>query len=96
MTKKLSTVLISGTPEQIAEGLELFRKKGKASNPLTDFKNDRITTTDAIKLAGVSAPTFTKWVRAGLIPRHGTGKTHYYFKSEVIDSLRKMADEKES
>ena len=96
MSNEKERVMILSTPEQIAEGLELFLNNRKAKNHQADFNNDRITTTQAIKLAGVSAPTFAKWVRAGLIPRHGTGKKHYYFKSEVIDSLRKMADEKES
>ncbi|QIA06427.1 helix-turn-helix domain-containing protein [Draconibacterium halophilum] len=94
MSKENERVMILSTPEQIAEGLELFMKKREAKNVRADFKNDRITTTQALKLAGVSQPTFTKWVKAGLIKRHGSGNKHFYFKSELIDSLRKMANEK--
>ncbi len=92
----MKIVTISGTAEEIAEGLELFMKSRKKDkkNKLADFQKDRITTAQAAKLAGVSQPTFTKWVRAGLIPRHGSQNKHYYFESEVIENLRKMADKK--
>lgn len=95
MSKENERVMILSTPEQIAEGLELFLANRKQKNNQVDFKNDRITTKEAVKLAGVSQPTFTKWVKAGVIPRHGSGGKHFYFRSEVIASLRKMADEKE-
>lgn len=89
-------IMILSTPEQIAEGLEIFMKKREKSNLAVDFQKDKITTTQAAKLAGVSAPTFKKWVNAGYIPRHGSGSKHFYFRSEVIESLRKMADDKEN
>lgn len=94
----MKIVTISGTAEEIAEGLELFMKGREhvKKNQVADFKKDRLTTAQAVKLAGVSQPTFTKWVKAGLIPRHGSQNKHYYFESEVIESLRKMADKKEN
>ncbi len=90
----MKIVTISGTAEEIAEGLELFLANRKEKNNQADFKNDRITTSEAVKLAGVSQPTFTKWVRSGLIPRHGSGKKHFYYKTEVIEALKQMVNNK--
>lgn len=87
-------IIIQGDSNEIAEGLQKLISNSSKANPQTDFKKDRMTTTEAANLAGVSLPTFGKWVKAGLIPRHGSGNKHFYFRSELIESLRKMADEK--
>jgi len=65
--------------------------------PEPDITSDRINRTQAAKLANVSLPTFAKLVKAGTFPQHGFGpRNKFYLKSEIIESLKKQANEKEN
>jgi excisionase family DNA binding protein len=73
--------------------LEILREKDFISAP--SIEKDRLTRTQAAKLAGVSLPTFAKMVKAGKFPEHGFGtRNKFYFRSEIVEALKKEADNK--
>lgn len=77
---------------------EIIREELRANRPQEpDFTRDRLTRTQAAKLAGVSLPTFAKLIKNGTFPEHGFGtRNKFYLRSEIIEALRREADKKDS
>lgn len=65
-----------------------FQKVTNFANSKPDFELDRLTQTQAAKLAGISIPTLKKEIRAGKFKEYELGRKRYLLKSEVLDSLR--------
>jgi hypothetical protein len=51
---------------------------------------DRIGIEDALKLLKCSNPTLLKYIREGKVKAYGTPRKRYFFRSEVIESIRNM------
>lgn len=90
----MEKVMILATPSEIAEGLEKFLEKYAKKQPEPDFESERLNRTKAAQLAGVSIPTFAKMITNKVFPEHGFGRKKFYLKSEVIDGLKTVANDK--
>lgn len=88
----MEKVMILSTPEDIAEGLEIFMKKREATTTPPDLEADKISRSKAAKLAGVSLPTFAKMVKKGVVKQHGFSRNSFFLRSEIIAALRREAD----
>jgi predicted DNA-binding transcriptional regulator AlpA len=77
---------------------EILRQELRATRPPEpDITRDRLTRTQAAKLANVSLPTFSKLVRNGTFPEHGFGpRNKFYLRSEIIEALHREADKKDN
>jgi len=77
---------------------EILREELRANRPQeADITRDRLTRTQAAKLAGVSLPTFAKLVKNGTFPEHGFGpRNKFYLRSEIIEALHREADKKDN
>ena len=68
---------------------EMFFEKTNATLP--DFEKDRLSKTQAAKLAGISIPTLSRQVSNGKFKEYSLGRRKYFLRSEIIDSLRKQS-----
>ena len=84
----MEKVMIYATPSEIAEGLRLFMAGNPKPTPEPDFEKDRISKSQAAKLAGISIPTLDKQIKLGKFKQYNLGTRKYFLKSEVIESLR--------
>jgi predicted DNA-binding transcriptional regulator AlpA len=95
-----NTMSIEAIINELKEGFrQIVREELNRTHrpPEPDITSDRINRTQAAKLANVSLPTFSKLVKAGTFPQHGFGpRNKFYLKSEIIESLKKQANEKEN
>ena len=66
---------------------EIFASKAK-SKEIPDFSKDKLTQTQASKLAGISVPTLKKEIRAGKFKEYSLGNKKYLLKSELLEALR--------
>lgn len=85
--------------KELKEGFrEIIREELRATRPQEpDITRDRITRTQAAKLANMSLPTFSKLVKAGIFPEHGFGpRNKFYLRSEIIAALHREADKKDN
>lgn len=55
---------------------------------IPDFKKEKLTQTQAAKLAGISVPTLKKEIRAGKFKEYSLGNKRYLLKSELLEALR--------
>lgn len=69
---------------------EVLSEKNIRDEP--EFEKEKLTRTQAAKLAGVSLPTFSKMIKARMFPEHGFGRKIFYLKSQVIEGLKHDAD----
>jgi len=60
-----------------------------------EFEKERINRTKAEKLANVSPPTFKKMIDKGIVKEHGFGRKKFFLKSELIEALKRVADQKQ-
>ena len=81
-------VLIAIDRETFIEVLTEVMNPLKTSKQLPDFEKDRISKTQAAKLAGISIPTLDKRIKEGKFKQYNLGTRKYFLKSEVIESLR--------
>lgn len=75
---------------------QIIREELKEANQLKepDFASEKINRTEAAKLAGVSIPTFAKMISNKVFPQHGFGRKKFYLKSEVIEGLKTVTNDK--
>lgn len=85
----MEKVMIYATPADIAEGLRLFMAGNPKPNPEPDFEKDRISKSQAAKLAGISIPTLDKRIKEGKFKQYNVGHRKYFLRSEIIESLRR-------
>ena len=81
-------ILITGTSEQIADGINQLLKKHQANLPEMKFEDEKMTREQAMKLTGESYPTFRKRVAAGIYKAHGHGRKVFFIRSEIIQALK--------
>ena len=81
---------LGSTPAEIAEGLRMFLSENSnlKENDQPDFEKDRLSKTQAAKLAGISIPTLSRQVAKGKFKEYSLGRRKYFLKSEIIESLR--------
>lgn len=84
----MEKVMIYATPSEIAEGLRLFMAGIPKPNPELEFEKDRISKSQAAKLAGISIPTLDRRIKEGKFKQYNLGTRKYFLKSEVIEALR--------
>lgn len=84
-----TAIIITGTPEDIAEGLRKFVKQLPAPEPEpeTDLKG-RMDRRQAAKFLAVSYQTMYNYTKAGIIREHGTGRKKFYLRNELIEVLK--------
>lgn len=87
-----TAIIISGTPEDIAEGLRKFVKQlpEPEPKPETDLSG-RMDRRQAAKFLAVSYQTMHNWTKAGIIREHGTGRKKFYLRSELIQALKNIS-----
>ncbi len=84
-------VIIITTESQLENTfLRFFQKYSTKAE--SEFESEKLTRTEAAKLAGVSLPTFLKMTNAGIFPTHGFRRKQFFLKSEVIAGLKNEAD----
>lgn len=66
---------------------ELFYQKSE-SKSLPEFEKDKLSKTQAAKLAGISIPTLSRMIAKGRFKEYSLGRRKYFLKSEIIESLR--------
>lgn len=86
----MEKVIIYATPQEIAEALLIFMQKYERQKPEPTFENDRMSVSEASRFAGVSYRTFCLRIKAGDIPVHGSGRTRFILKSELLETLRNL------
>ncbi len=85
MDEKL--ILITSRSELKNTLRELFSEKDFI-NVKPDFEHEKLSRAQAIKLAGLSLPTFAKRIKEGIFKEHGHGRKKFFMKSEIIEALK--------
>ncbi|HBL75107.1 MAG: hypothetical protein A2W90_15265 [Bacteroidetes bacterium GWF2_42_66] len=81
-------VIIATDKKTLKEVLsEMFSQKTEMKE-LPEFEGDRISKPQAAKLAGISIPTFDRQIKLGKFKQYNVGKRCFFFKSEIIESLK--------
>lgn len=86
----MEKVMILSTPLEIAEGLAILLDKYKNPSPEADFKAEKMSAAEAAIYLGVSYQTFNGWVKAKKVNAHGTGRTRFFLKRELVESYKNM------
>lgn len=86
----MEKVIIMSTPLEIAEGLAILLDKYISPRPEADFKAEKMTTAEAALYLGVSYQTLNIWIKNQKVPVHGTGRTRFFLKSELVESYKNM------
>jgi hypothetical protein len=60
----------------------------------TDESEQPVPQSEACKFLGKSRQTFTKWRRDGLITGHKLGGRIFFFKSELLQSMKRLDSKK--
>ena len=84
-------VMILLTPEEFAEGMQLFLDKHKTHNPEPSFETERKNRREAAKFLDVSYQTASNWTKSGIIKEHGQGRKKFYLRSELILAMKNNA-----
>lgn len=91
MEKQIVMIQLGGTSAEIAEGLRKFMADHQPPKTnLPDFEADRLTVGKAAEFSGRSYKTMCDWITQGKVPVHGSGRTRFVLRSELIDSLKNM------
>ena len=84
-----TAVIISGTKEEIADSLILFADRYAAPKPEPTFQDEKLTVKEAEEFSRISTRTLYSKIRSGKIRIHGSGRTRFLLKSELIEDLKK-------
>lgn len=76
--------------QQFAENLSMYPQPIQKA----DESEQPIPQSEACKFLGKSRQTFVKWRREGLIQGHKMGGRIYFFKSELLASMKKLETKK--
>jgi hypothetical protein len=83
-------LIITGTPEQIAEGLQLFADRHASPRPEPEFQDEKMTIADGARFMSVCYKTFCSYIRKGKVRVYGTGKSRFVLRSELIEDFKAM------
>ena len=83
-------ILIWTTPAAVAGGLRLLMADNfsQTQNNLPEFEKDKLSKTQAAKLAGISIPSLDKQIKLGKFKQYHIGARVYLLRSEMLESLR--------
>jgi excisionase family DNA binding protein len=81
-------VMILLTPEEFAEGMNLFLSKYQKTEKVPDLETEKMDRKQAAKFLGVSYPTMYLWVRDGVLKEHGLNRKKYFLRSELIEAMQ--------
>lgn len=88
MNDEKTAIIISGTPEDIAEGLRRFVKKLPDPEPKKENDiSERMTRRQAAKFLQVSYQSIYNYKKAGLLREHGTTGKKFFLKNELIEFI---------
>lgn len=80
--------MILSTAEEIAAGLKIILNEHSENTPKPSFEAEKMTVGEAAKYIDVSYPTLCKWINQEKIPVHGTGRTRFLMRSELIEAYK--------
>ena len=81
-------VMILLTPEEFAEGMQLFLDKHKPPKTEPSFESEKMTRKQAAKFLDVSYTTMYNWLKDGILKEHGHARKKYFLRSELIESMQ--------
>lgn len=84
---EITEVRIIGTKEQIADGLTRFIELNAPHKPEPTFQDEKLTVQEAADFSRISYKTLCTRIKSGKIRIHGSGRTRFLLKSELIDDL---------
>jgi excisionase family DNA binding protein len=58
--------------------------------PITDFTAEKMTVAQAAQYIGISYASLIKWIAEGYFRCHGTGRTRFLLRSELVEDYKKM------
>jgi len=59
--------------------------------PVTDFAAEKMTVAKAADYIGISYASLIKWITDGHFRCHGSGRTRFILRSELIEDYKKMS-----
>jgi excisionase family DNA binding protein len=86
----MDKVMILTTPDEIAEGLKRFLKEHSSKQSQPDFKDEKMTVSEASQFIDVAYPTLCKWINSGKIPTYGKGRKRFVLRTELIEAYKQM------
>ena len=87
----MEKVMIFSTAEEIAKGIQKILDDHLATKPKQlSFENEKLTVGEGCKYIDVSYMTLCKWINLGKVPVHGTGRTRFLLRSELIEAYKKI------
>ena len=87
----MEKVMIFTTAEEIAKGIQRILDDHLANKPkLLSFENEKMTVGEGCKYIDVSYMTLCKWINSGKVPVHGTSRTRFLLRSELIEAYKKI------
>ena len=73
--------------ESVQEALSQ-NELNKLKQPHGQDEDPVLTQNQVLNLLQITAPTLRDWIKRGIIPRHQVEGRIYYFKSEVLASIK--------
>ncbi len=58
--------------------------------PVTDFTIEKMTVAQGAHFIGISYASLIKWIADGRFRCHGTGRTRFLLRSELVDDYKNM------
>lgn len=83
-------LLIVTTASQLEETLLKVMKQINPA-PVTDFAAEKMTVAEASHYIGISYASLIKWIADGRFRCHGTGRTRFMLRSELVEDYKKMS-----
>jgi excisionase family DNA binding protein len=85
-----TALIINGTPEEIAEGLQRFADRNATPKPAPTFEDEKMTVAQAANYVGISYKTLCKLISEKRITCWGTNRKRFVLKSELIEDLKNL------
>lgn len=83
-------LVIVTTTSQLEETLLKVMKQISPA-PVTDFAAEKMTVPEAANYIGISYASMIKWISEKRFRCHGSGRTRFMLKSELIEDYKKMS-----
>ena len=82
--------MILATAEEIAEAVKRILKEHSSNQEQPSFEDEKMTAGEAAYFIGVSYPTILKWIKQKKVRKHGSGRTGFLLKSELIQDYKNL------
>lgn len=83
-------IMITGTPEQIAEGLKRFAELHVVPKKEPEFPEKKMSIAEGAKYIGISYKTLCTRIRDRKIRVHGSGRNRFVYKNELIEDFENL------